>query len=66
MFVTMATTTMIQKPFLMIIKKVVREILVSGKLFKTIVVSMAMKSYNIIQLTCKQSGNKNNGFWTII
>ena len=42
MFVTMATTKTVYKAVFMLIKKVVKEIVVFGKLFQTFVVSMAI------------------------
>ena len=44
--VTMALTKIVQKPIVMLIKKVLIIILVFGKLFRTNVVSMAIQSYN--------------------
>ena len=42
--VTMETTNVIQKPFVMLIKHVVKTLYVFGKLFRTTMVSMATTS----------------------
>ena len=76
----MATTRIVLKPILMLIKKIVTKILVFGKLFRTTVVSMAYQLkfsslvtmatnkivYKWFLMNNKEGGDKNIGFWKII
>ena len=76
--VTMATIKFVERSFLKPIREVVTEILVFGKLYRTIWVSMAIKSYNQLKFlnlvtnkqncikgvfdTYKEGGNRNISF----
>ena len=66
--VTMATNKIVQRSILTLTRKLVTKILVFGKLFRTTVISMAIKSYNQIKnvYANKEGSNKDIGFWKII